>query len=153
MKTINNFLIAGFIISAFSCSNGIDDVVSEADLAALQTMETSYAGALDANNSLATYVETTGNTNDDTCFNYDSIFHQNDSIFEVGHMMYSHNNNGDDHDSGSWDMGSGMNGFGNGGMMGGDHSGEGFNSQNCSQNNLELMDSLMLAHEQYHPEG
>ncbi|MCF6361265.1 MAG: hypothetical protein L3J29_10955 [Cyclobacteriaceae bacterium] len=151
MKTINNFLIAGFVLFAFACNTSMDDMLSSTDIAALQAMEASYAGAVEANNTLATYVETTGITNDQTCFGYDSSFHQNDSTFEAGHMMYSHNNSGDDHNSNSWSMGSGMNGS-SGGMMGGNHSGGGFNSQNCSQSNLELMDSLMLAHEQYHPE-
>jgi hypothetical protein len=157
MKTINNFLIAGFLLTAFACGTNMNDVLSSTDIAALQAMETSYTGAIEANNSLATYVETTGITNDQTCFDLDSAFHQNDSTFEAGHMMYSHNNSGDDHDSGSWSMGSGMNSSGSsngsGSMMGngGSMMESGFNMQMCSQGNLELMDSLMVAHEQYHP--
>lgn len=159
MKTINNFFIAGFIATAFACTTNMNDVLSSTDIAALQAMESSYSGAIDANNSLATYVETTGITNDQTCFDLDSAFHQNDSSFEAGHMMYSHNNSGDDHNNDSWTMGMGMNGSGssngtlggNGNMMGSGGM-NGFNSQICNQNNLELMDSLMLSHEQYHPE-
>jgi len=155
MKTLNIFFIAGFVVSAFACSNNMNDVISDADLEALQAMDASYTNALEANNSLATYVETTGITNDQTCFGYDSVFHQNDSTFGAYHNRYSHRNGGDDHDSGSWTMGSGMNGSassgGNGGMMGNGAMNR-FNSQNCTQSNLDLMDSLMEAHQYYHPE-
>lgn len=159
MKTINNFLIAGFLISTFACNTNMNDVLSSTDIAALQAMETSYGGAIDANNSLATYIETTGITNDQTCFDLDSAFHQNDSTFEAQHNMYSHMNEGDDHGNDSWTMGMGMNGGTPGGTMGGNGNmgsgsmGSGFNSSICNQGNLELMDSLMEAHEQYHPEG
>ncbi len=157
MKTINNFLIAGFLISAIACTNNMNNILSSTDIAALQAMEASYIGAIDANNELATYIETTGITNDETCFSYDSIFHQNDSTFEANHTMYSHSNRDDDHNSSSWSMMGGMNSTagstnGPGNMMGsGSMMGSGFNSQICSQSNLELMDSLMVAHEQYHP--
>ena len=155
MKTINNFLIAGFIAAAFTCTTNMDDVLSSTDIGALQAMESSYSGAIDANNSLATYVETTGINNDQTCFDLDFTFHQNDSTFEANHMIYSHNNSGDDHNIDSWVMGMGMYNsgsmVGNGSMMANDGM-NGYNAQNCSQSNLELMDSLMLAHEQYHPE-
>jgi len=161
MKTINIFLLAGFVLTASACSIFMNDVISSTDIAALQAMETSYSGALEANNSLANYIESTGITDDQTCIDYDAIFHQNDSTFEAGHMMYSHSNSGDDHNSGNWSMGSGMNGGGSlngaGNMMGSGNGngmmGSGFNMQMCSQDNLELMDSLMLAHEQYHPEN
>ncbi len=153
MKTINLFFAMALLVGITACKNTMNNVLSETDKLALQAMETSYAAAVEANNNLAVYVDTSGITNDEICFSYDADFHQNDSIFESNHMMYSHSNSGDDHSSSSWSMGSGMNNdedhdkhgnmMGNGTMMN--------FSDYCSQQNLELMDSLLQAHEQYHP--
>ena len=125
--------------------------MSANDIAALVAMETSYNAAVEANTSLANYIESSGITNDQTCFTFDQAYHENDSIFGANHNMYSHSNSGDNHDSNSWMMGSGwMNGSGgmshNGGMMG-----NGFNANICDSNNLDLMDSLMNVHDDYHP--
>ena len=134
-----------------ACNTNLEDIMSADDIAALQAMDAAYLSAVENNNSLASYIETTGITNDQTCFYFDEMYHHYDSIFEANHMMYSHNNSGDDHGSNDWAMGSGwMSGsggmMGNGGMMGSE-----FNSGFCTSNNLDLMDSLMLAHEDYHP--
>ena len=120
------------------------------DIAALGAMETSYNAAVEANTSLANYIESCGITNDQTCFAFDQVYHEHDSIFGANHMLYSHNN-GDDHHGNDWVMGSGwMNGHGgmhnNGGMMA-----NGFNGNICDSNNLDLMDSLMNVHDDYHP--
>ena len=158
MKILKTVLIVSVIFSLAACDANLDNVMTTDDVAALQAMETSYYTAVEYNDSLANYIETTGIRNDETCFSLDSMYHQNDSIFNANHMMYSHNNSGDDHDSNSWMMGSGwMSGsagqMGNGGMMGsnGSQMGNGFNSSFCTANNLDLMDSLMDVHEDYHP--
>lgn len=143
-------IIALFSLNA--CNSNLDDIMSADDIAALQGMETSYIAAVEANSSLASYIESTGITNDQTCFSLDSTYHQNDSIFEANHMMYSHNNSGDDHDTNNWSMGSGwMSGSGHMGHSG--VIGHGYNSSFCTSDNLDLMDSLMIAHEDYHPEN
>ena len=147
------------LFSLNACNTNMDDIMSADDVAALQAMETYYIGAVEANSSLANYIELTGITNDQTCFDFDRTFHENDSNFETNHMMYSHNNGGDTHASGNWSMGSGWMSGGSGGMMGnGSNSnggmmgnGNGFNSNICASNNLDLMDSLMNVHDNYHP--
>lgn len=158
MKTLKIFIMISVFFTLYACNTNLDDIMSADDVAALQAMETAYVSAAEYNAELAAYVESTGNTNDSTCFSLDSMYHQNDSIFNANHMMYSHNNSGDDHDSNSWMMGSGwMSGsagqMGNGGMMGGNGNqmGNGFNSSFCTANNLDLMDSLMDVHKDYHP--
>jgi hypothetical protein len=155
MKTIKLMLMAGVAFTLYSCDANVNEVISADDLSALQVMETSYLAAAEANTSLANYTTTTGITNDETCIAFDNDYHKNDSTFEANHMMYSHSNNNDNHDKGDWSMGSGwMNGgtnHGNGGMMGGNNGMMGFESGFCSTNNLDLMDSLMTAHEDYHP--
>jgi hypothetical protein len=158
MTTIKISIIAIALFSLNACNTNLDDVMLADDITALQAMQTSYIAAVESNSSLANYIESTGITNDQTCFSLDSTYHQNDSIFEANHMMYSHNSSGDDHDSNSWMMGSGwMSGnsgqMGSGGMMGGSGSqmGYGFNANFCTANNLDLMDSLMNVHDDYHP--
>lgn len=154
MKTIKLMLMAGVAFTFYSCDTNMNEVISADDLSALQAMETSYLAAVEYNDSLANYIDRTGITDDETCFAFDNIYHQNDSIFEANHMMYSHSNNGDSHGQGDWSMGSGwMSGgtnHGNGGMMGSNGM-MGFESSFCATNNLDLMDSLMVAHEEYHP--
>lgn len=158
MKTIKIFIITTALFSLNACNSNLDDIMTADDIGALQAMETSYVAAVESNSALANYIDSTGITNDQTCFDFDQAYHENDSIFETNHMMYSHNNSGDDHDSNSWMMGSGwMSGNGgmmgnNGGMMGnGSNHNDGFNSSFCIGNNLDLMDSLMNVHEDYHP--
>lgn len=152
MNTIKIFILITALFSLNACNSNLDDIMSADDIVALQAMETSYIAAVEANSSLANYIGSTGITNDQTCIDFDNTFHENDSIFEANHTMYSHNNRGDNHSSESWSMGSGwMSGSGgmmsnNGGMMG-----NWFDSSFCTTNNLNLMDSLMIAHEDYHP--
>jgi hypothetical protein len=150
MKTIRIISILSIFFSLLACNTNLEDIMSSDDIAALQAMDAAYAEAIIYNDSLATYIQNTGITNDETCFYFDEIYHQNDSIFAANHMMYSHNNVGDDHDSNDWMMGSG---WMSSGMMGtsGGMMGSGFNSSFCTSNNLDLMDSLMVAHEDYHP--
>jgi hypothetical protein len=159
MKTIKLMLMAGIAFTFYSCDTNMNEVISADDLSALQAMETSYLAAAEANTALADYTTTTGITNDETSMGFDNDYHQNDSIFEANHMMYSHSNNGDSHDQGDWTMGSGWmsggtnhgnGGHGNGGMTGSNNM-MGFESSFCATNNLDLMDSLMVAHEEYHP--
>ena len=136
------------LFSLNACSSNLDDIMSADDITALQAMETSYIAAAEANSSLANYIESTGIADDQTCDYFDHEFHESDSIFEANHLRYSHNN-GDNHNSGSWSMGSGwMNGSGgnNSGMMG-----NMFNTNICDSSNLNLMDSLMLVHDNDHP--
>ena len=150
MNTLKIFLIITALISFNACNTNLDDIMSDEDIAALEAMEISYNAAVEANTSLANYVESTGITNDETCLAFDRVYHENDSIFEASHNMYSHNNKGDNHDSNSWMMGSGwMNNTGN--MMGNGGNNE-FTQGFCYSNNLDLMDSLMVTHENYHPE-
>jgi hypothetical protein len=157
MNTIKISIMTIALFSLNACNTNMDDIMSADDIAALQAMETSYIGAVEANSSLANYIELTGITNDQTCFDFDIIFHENDAIFAANHMMYSHNNAGDTHSSGNWSMGSGWMSGGSGGMMGngpyssGGMMGNGFNSSICASNNLDLMDSLMIVHDNYHP--
>jgi len=156
MNTIKIFIMIIALFSLNACNTNLDDIMSADDIAALQAMETSFVAATEANNSLANYIALTGITNDQTCIDFDNTYHEYDSMFEANHMMYSHNNSGDDHDGDSWMMGSGwMSGngnMGNGGMMGnGSNHNNDFNASFCTGNNLDLMDSLMDVHEQYHP--
>ena len=152
MKSIQLISIIGVLLTLNSCQTNLGNLMSANDIAALGAMETSYNAAVEANTSLANYIESTGITNDQTCFAFDHAYHENDSIFGANHNMYSHRNSGDNHDSNSWMMGSGwMNGAG--GMMGnsGGMMGNRFNANNCDSNNLDLMDSLMNVHDNYHP--
>ena len=151
MKSIQLITLIGVLLTLNSCQTNLDDIMSANDIAALGAMETSYIAAVDANTALANYIESSGITNDQTCFAFDHAYHENDSIFGANHNMYSHRNSGDNHDSNSWIMGSGwMNGNGgmnnSGGMMG-----NGFNANTCDSYNLNLMDSLMNVHDDYHP--
>ena len=151
MKSIQLITLIGVLLTLNSCQTNLDDIMSANDIAALGAMETSYIAAVDANTALANYIESSGITNDQTCFAFDHAYHENDSIFGANHNMYSHRNSGDNHDSNSWIMGSGwMNGSGgmnnSGGMMG-----NGFNANTCDSYNLNLMDSLMNVHDDYHP--
>ena len=152
MKTIKIIGLLTVVFSFYACTTNLEDVMSATDIAALQAMEAAYTTAGVYNDSLATYIETTGITNDEACFYFDDMYHQYDSMFAANHNMYSHNNSGDDHSGDSWMMGSGwMNGT-NGGHMGNNgHMGNGFNANFCTSENLDLMDSLMNAHENYHP--
>ncbi len=138
-------------LSFYACNNNLEDVMSAEDIVALQAMETAYYAAVTYNDSLATYIETTGITHDETSFYFDSMYHQYDSMFAANHELYSHMNSGDDHDGDSWMMGSGWMNGSNGHMNSGGHTGNGFNASFCTSENLDLMDSLMLAHENYHP--
>ena len=150
MKTIKTFFALSILVSVTACETNMDEI-SAADLVALEAMETAYTAVLEANNSLSTYIVNTGIRNDETCFNFDEAFHHNDSLFELNHNMYSHGNQGDNHGTGSWSMGSGYQ-HGAGGMMGsGNIRGNNYNSNFCDSNNLNLMDSLMATHEGYHP--
>jgi hypothetical protein len=154
MKTLKVILVLMLSTSFIACDTNLNDILSAEDLAALNAMETAFNGAEMYNDSLKSYVDNTGITNDATCEYYDSMYHKYDSLFEVNHKMYSHQNNGDDHGSNDWGMGSGwMNGMGN--MNGGSHgsNSHGFNTSNCTADNLELMDELMESHDPYHPEG
>jgi len=152
MKRMQLLPLAIALIALSACNANLENIMSADDVAALEAMEAAYLSAVESNNSLASYVETTGITNDQTCLHFDDVYHHNDSIFEANHLMYSHNNNGDDHNSGDWSMGSGWM-SGSGGMMGhhGGMTGNSFNSSFCTSNEIYLMDSLMLAHENYHP--
>ena len=157
MKTINAPLILMLTASLVACDTNMENIISAEDLAAIRAMETAYTMADIYNDSLVAYIDDTGIENDATCFYYDSAFHHYDSLFEHNHKKYSHMNSGDDHGSGDWGMGSGwMHGnsgmHGNGGMHGGNNSSghHGFNSNNCTGDNLALMDSLMANHEPYH---
>jgi hypothetical protein len=158
MNTIKIFIMTIALFSLNACNTNLDDVMLADDITALQAMQTSYIAAVESNSSLANYIDLSGITNDQTCFDFDRIFHENDAIFAANHMMYSHNNAGDTHSSGNWSMGSGwMSGWMSGGMMGngsnagGGMMGNGFDSSICASNNLDLMDSLMIVHENYHP--
>jgi hypothetical protein len=157
MNAIKILIMTIALFSLNACNTNLDDLMSASDIVALQAMETSYIGAIEANSALANYIEVTGITNDQTCFDFDRIFHENDSIFDTNHMMYSHNNRGDTHSSGNWSMGSGWMSGGSGGMMGngpnssGGMMGNMFNTNICDSNNLDLMDSLMIVHDNYHP--
>lgn len=153
MNTIIKFFVVGLTVSLFSCTNNMGDIMSSADIEALQAMNTSYDSSIEANNALADYINTTGITEDETCFYYDSIFHHENDEFELYHMMYSHSNEGDDHGTNDWMMGSG---WMNGNMMGGNMNAGNtmdshFNINNCTANNLNLMDSLLDVHDMYHP--
>ena len=151
MNAIKILIMTIALFSLNACNTNLDDIMSADDITALQAMETSYIAAAKANSSLANYVESTGIANDQTCDYFDKDFHENDSIFDANHLKYSHNN-GDNHSNGSWSMGSGwkndsggINGN-NSGMMG-----NMFNTNICDSNNLDLMDSLMIVHDNYHP--
>lgn len=157
MKILKTLTIIATLSFFYTCSNSLDNIMTEDDIIALQAMETAYLAAIENNNSLAQYIETTGITGDETCFSFDHLYHYNDSIFGANHMMYSHNNKGDDHDGDSWMMGSGwMNDdgvMGSGGMMGnnGSMNGNRYNADFCTSNNINLMNSLMRSHEDIHP--
>ena len=159
MNIIKILIITIALFTLNACNTNMDDIMSADDVAALKAMEISYTGAVEANSSLANYIELTGITNNQACFDFDRTFHENDSIFGNSHMMYSHNNGADTHSSDNWSMGSGWMSGGSGGMMGnGSNSnrgmiGNGFNSSICAANNLNLMDSLMIVHANYHPEN
>lgn len=149
MKSIQLISIIGVLLTLNSCQTNLDNIMSANDIGALQSMESSYFAAAEYNDSLASYIDNTGVNNSAICFYYDDMYHQNDSIFGANHMIYSHNNNGDDHQMSEWIMGSGcMNGnmIGNMGI-----TSNSFNSSFCNINNLELMDSLMNTHDNYHP--
>lgn len=152
MKRMQLLPLAIALIALTACNTNLENIMSADDVASLKAMEAAYLSAVESNNSLANYVESTGITKDQTCFDFDKVYHHYDSIFETNHMMYSHNNNGDDHSIGSWSMGSGWMG-GTGGMKGhhGNMTSNSFTSSFCTSYNLDLMDSLMLAHENYHP--
>jgi hypothetical protein len=137
--------------SFVGCDDNMDNVLAEEDLVALRAMEAAYVNAELYNDSLISYVSQTGTTNDANCQFYDSAYHHHDSLFEVNHKRYSHNNSGDDHGPNDWHMGLGwMNGMG--AMHGGNHGtgSHGFNTGNCTSENLTLMDSLMTCHRPYH---
>jgi hypothetical protein len=157
MKTIITVSIVMLSICLIACDTNMEDPMSLDDLAALAGMEAAFTSAKTYNDSLQTYVDNTGVNNDIFCHRYDSVFHHYDSLYGVHHKRYSHQNNGDDHASNDWHMGSGwmngmgsMNGMGNmhGGMQGsGQH---GYNTNNCTTANIELMESLMESHDPYH---
>jgi len=151
MKTIAAVLIVFLSIGLIACDTNMEDPLSLDDIAALAGMEAAFTKAKIYNDSLQAYVDNTGVNNDAFCHHYDSVFHHNDSLYGVHHKRYSHQNNGDDHAANDWHMGSGwMNGMGNmhGGMQGsGQH---GYNSNNCTMANIELMESLMESHDPYH---
>ena len=151
-KTYLVAILIGTLFTLNACDTNLDNIMSAEDFVALQAMESSYIAAVESNSSLANYIGSSGITNDQTCFNFDKAFHKNDSIFEDNHMRYSHKNQGDNHTSENWSMGNGWM-SGNGGMMGNNGSmmGNGFNSNFCDSKNLDLMDSLMIAHDDYHP--
>lgn len=152
MNTLRISIMTIALFSINACNTNMDDIMSAVDVAALQAMETSYIAGVESNSALANYIESTGITNDQTCFDFDKAYHENDSIFEANHMMYSHNNSEDNHSSGSWSMGTGWM-SGSGGMMGNNSGmmGNAFNSSFCDSNNLDMMDSLMNVHDNYHP--
>lgn len=148
MKTMQVFFLAGTVLLG-ACTNHMNEVMSADDIAALQAMEQAYYAAGAYNDSLAAYVDTTGITDDEMCYYFDDMYHYHDSLFAIHHDMYSHSYSGDDHGKSSWQMGSGWAGGGHGQM--GHMNGVVFNSSYCTDANLDLMDSLMVAHEGYHP--
>lgn len=148
MKRIIMLASLVFIVST-SCTNNMDGVLDGSDVLALQNMKESFENASLVNQDLSEYIEQGGKLTDEICFELDSVFHDYDSIFEENHDNYSHSNNGDDHQSGSWMMGMGWT---SGNMMSGSgHNGNSFNTNSCTSINLELMDSLMNAHIDLHP--
>lgn len=150
MKSFIAILFASAVLLS-ACDTNMDSVISVEDLNALAAMETAYNGAVSSNNSLTDYVNETGIKNDATCLYYDSVYHHYDSLFDANHEMYSHHNAGDDHSANDWHMGSGWTGGMMGGHTGGSgHMHSGFNASACTADNLEMMDSLMTAHDPYH---
>ena len=151
MKTIKAVLIFMVTASFVACDTNMDNILSAEDLAAIRAMESAYSYADIYNDSLVTYMNNTGIDNDVTCQYFDSAYHHYDSLFEYNHERYSHRNSGDDHGSGNWGMGRGwMNGAG--GMHRGNYGSghRGFNTRNCTEDNLALMEALMADHEPYH---
>ena len=159
MKILALFLLIGASFLLFSCDKGLNEITVQNDRLALQSMESSFSSEILFNDSLATYISESGISNDENCHYLDSMFHSYDSVFVAYHELYSHHNSGDDHGSGSWMMGHGMtdpamiqrNNMMMGGQLNTMINEYGFNTRYCTWQNLALMDSLMDAHEQYHP--
>ncbi len=153
-KLIVLLFVAGAIISGCNNHNGIGEMSQQDELALLQ-MEASLLGIISYNDSLVSYVDATGITNDSTCFYYDGQIHANDSLYSMHHNNYSHENGWDDHQCCGM-MGSGMGNQGNMGQtnymqhMNNEHGQTGMGHH---EEDHEFMDSLMTEHEQYHPEN
>jgi hypothetical protein len=138
-------VILGLSIMVSACEGEVSiDLLSQPDETALLAMEQEMAMAILYNDSLATYINTTGINNDDHCWYYDGHYHQHDSLYQLHHTNYSHSYGWDDHTMGS------------GGMMHGQHQHQQGNfpaGMGHYQRNHESMDSLHTVHQGYHPPG
>ncbi len=147
-KLLMLLTVAGLMLTACNTANDFNDL-SQQDQVALLGMEEAIFSTIAYNDSLANYINDTGITQDSTCYYFDDHYHRHDSLFNMHHNNYSHGNEGDDHQC--------CNMMGNN-SMGGQTNYMGNMMQNHDQNMMShsmddhyVMDSLEVAHEQYHP--
>ncbi len=148
-KIIVLMFVTGILFTGCNNQEGIGEMTQQ-DQLALLGMEDALLGIISYNDSLVSYVDATGITNDSTCFYYDGQYHTSDSLYNTHHNNYSHGNGWDDHQC------CGM--MGNQGNMGQTNYMQHMNNEHGQdgmghhEEDHEFMDSLTTAHDQYHPD-
>jgi len=152
MKMIMILWLSIIAISGCHNRNGMGEMTQQ-DHSALLGMDEALFGVISYNDSLASHADATAITNDSICFYYDGQYHENDSLYHMYHNNYSHDNGWDDHQCCGM-MGSGLGNLGSTGQtnylrhMNNEH---GQNGMEHHEEDHKFMDSLMIAHLQYHP--
>ena len=129
----------GFSLSACNEDVGLDKLSAQ-DEESLLGLQQELSSAVLYNDSLASYINLTGITNDAQCEYFDDHYHYHHSLYNMHHDNYNHSYNWDDHTMGSHGM---MNR--NSGMFGNFPNGMGH-----YESDHNFMDSLHVAHEFYH---
>ena len=139
-NAIISLLVVSLIGSACEDENVLD-ALNEQDEFALEAMEKEMKLTALYNDSLASYINDTGVTNDIHCRYFDEHFHQHDSLYNMHHINYNRSNGWSDHTMGSGGMMSGQN-----------HNENSTGGLGHCQGNHDFMDSLRHVHLEFHPE-
>jgi hypothetical protein len=147
MVFITLFLAGSFLTA---CRTDELGEIPPQDEKALIGMEDALFGIISYNDSLVSYVDGTGITNDSTCFYYDGQYHSSDSLYNMHHNNYSHGNGGDDHQCCNM-MGNGNHGMTQSNYQQHMNNEHGQNGMEHHQEDHDFMNALNTLHEGYHP--
>ncbi len=103
MKTINWIFTITMAVALIGCdkASNLAEVLSAADVEALEEMEHAYEGAKAYQDTLVWCVDTSQTCTDSTIAHYEDELHGHLDEWDEFHAIYSHNNLEDDHHHGS----------------------------------------------------
>jgi len=154
-KLVISLISMVFLVSGCNCwEEDYMNNISLSDQTALIEMNDAILASIYYHDSLVSYIREAGNSNDSMGLYYDYHYHFHDSLFNMHDNHYSHSNGWNDHHNKIGGMmGQGRNSVGTIGQS--SYMNHMYNhNQQGMEHHIEdhyLMDSLLIAHQPYHP--